>query len=123
MAARMIEAVLCEKRSPTAGPASISRASRTGTQCADFERAAGAAMDYVIQVANADRAALGDGMGRVCSPSPVERWGRFIDDLDEVGAPDGSLQGNQATRVWFPINFGGAASTPGRTLSSATVHF
>jgi hypothetical protein len=57
------------------------------------------------------------------APSPVERWGRFIDDLDEVGAPDGSLQGNQATRVWFPINFGGAASTPGRTLSSATVHF
>jgi hypothetical protein len=83
MAARMIEAVLCEKRSPTAGPASISRACGTGTQCADFERAAGAAMDYVIQVANADRAALGDGMGRVCSPSPVERWGRFIDDLDE----------------------------------------
>ena len=76
MAARMIEAVLCEKRSPTAGPASISRACGTGTQCADFERAAGAAMDYVIQVANADRAALGDGMGRV-------RWGRFIDDLDE----------------------------------------
>src|SRR6185437_14471494 len=106
----MIEAVLCEKRSPTAGPASISRASRTGTQCADFERAAGAAMDYVIQVANADRAALGDALGPL-----YRRSGR--------GAPDGSLQGNQATRVWLPINFGGAASTPGRTSSSATVHF